>query len=139
MSDKMSTTIAVTLPEALYVRVQEAAKATAMSQEEVLTQSVALILPPLEADLPGKVRATLRALSLANNTKLWEVAHSTLDEERQKQLEYLADLQKERTLTAEEQARLDQLFETAEIFMLRKAEAFALLARRGYKVYAGND
>ena len=131
----MSTTITVTLPDVLYLRVQEAAKAAAMTQEEVLAQSIALTLPELESDLPDEVRLEFRALSLASDTKLWEIARSQMDGNRQQQLEQLATLQKERMLTSGEQTILSRLLKEAELLMLRKAEAFALLARRGYKVF----
>lgn len=135
----MATTITVTLPDAIYVRIQEAANATAMTQDEVLTQSVALTLPELEIDLPDELRTEFRAMSLASDTKLWEVAHSQMDKNRQRQLEQLANLQKERTLTQGEQTTLSRLFHEAELVMLRKAEAFALLARRGYKVFPNTE
>lgn len=131
----MSTTITVTLPDVLYLRVQEAAKAAAMTQEEVLAQSIALTLPELESDLPDEVRLEFRALSLASDAKLWEIARSQMDGNRQQQLEQLATLQKERMLTSGEQTILSRLLKEAELLMLRKAEAFALLARRGYKVF----
>lgn len=131
----MSTTITVTLPDVLYLRVQEAAKAAAMTQEEVLAQSIALTLPELESDLPDEVRLEFRALSLASDAKLWEIARSQMDGNRQQQLEQLATLQKERMLTNGEQTILSRLLKEAELLMLRKAEAFALLARRGYKVF----
>lgn len=122
-------------PDVLYLRIQEAAKATAMTQEEVLAQSIALTLPELESDLPDEVRLEFRALSLASDTKLWEVARSQMDGNRQQQLEQLATLQKERMLSNSEQTSLARLLKEAELLMLRKAEAFALLARRGYKVF----
>lgn len=131
----MATTITVTLPDVLYIRIQEAAKATAMTQDEVLSQSVALTLPELEVDLPDELRTEFRAMSLASDTKLWEIARGQMDKQRQQQLEQLANLQKERALSVGEQTALSRLFREAESFMLRKAEAFALLARRGYKVF----
>lgn len=132
---KVATTITVTLPDVLYIRIQEAAKATAMTQDEVLSQSVALTLPELEVDLPDELRTEFRAMSLASDTKLWEIARGQMDKQRQQQLEQLANLQKERALSVGEQTALSRLFREAESFMLRKAEAFALLARRGYKVF----
>ncbi|MCE7987569.1 MAG: hypothetical protein DYG89_40920 [Caldilinea sp. CFX5] len=135
----MATTITVTLPDTIYVRIQEAAHATAMTQDEVLTQSVALTLPELEVDLPDELRTEFRAMSLASDTKLWEVAHSQMDKNRQRQLEQLANLQKERALTLGEQTTLSRLFNEAELVMLRKAEAFAVLARHGYKIFLNTE
>lgn len=89
----------------------------------------------LEVDLPDDLRTEFRAMSLASDTKLWEIARGQIDKQRQQQLEQLAHLQKERALSVGEQTTLSRLFREAESFMLRKAEAFALLACRGYKVF----
>jgi biopolymer transport protein ExbD len=131
-------TVTLTLPETLYERARETAKAVGRSLDQVLVQSVALSLPHLEADLPPEIRSELLNLSLSSDDTLWTVAHSTMDENQQRRLEALADAQKRRTLRAEEQAELTDLLEAANRTMLRKAEAYRLLARRGYEVFAPN-
>jgi hypothetical protein len=55
---------------------------------------------------------------------------------KQKRLEKLAALQKQRHLTKAEQAELQHLFDEGQRVMLRTAEAFRLLARRGYTVFS---
>ena len=132
-------TITVTLPEALYERVKETAEASSRSLEDVLTQSVALSLPMLEHDLSSEVRSELAALPLLADAELWNVANSVLDKEQQQRLEMLAEQQKQRSLTATEQAILAQLMEAAQRTMARKAEAYRLLARRGHAVFAPHE
>jgi len=127
--------ITVALPDALYERVWETAKAASRSIEEILTQFITLSLPPLEDDLPPDLRSELAGISLLSDTKLWEIAKETMNEERQIQLESLADLNKHRPLTDIEQSTLAQLMNEAERVMLRKAEAYRLLARRGHTVF----
>ncbi len=128
--------ITVTLPEVLYERVKIAAEASARSVEEVCTQSIALSLPELEGDLPSEIRSELAALPLLSDAELENIAHSLMGEEDQGRLEMLAEVQKQRLLTAVEEATLTQLLEEAQRLMLRKAEAYRLLVRRGHTVFS---
>jgi len=132
-------TISITLPDGLYERVKETAVAAALSVEEVLTQSVALSLPTLEDDLPPETRSNLAALSLLSDPEVWHIAENMADDDLQQQLETLAERQKHRPLTKAEESRLTKLITRAQLFMLRKAEAFRLLARRGYAVFSTVD
>jgi hypothetical protein len=129
-------TITVTLPEGLYERVQTTARASARSVEEVCAQSIALSLPEFEDELPPPLREELARLSLLSDSELATVAHGMMDDERQAQLEALATLQEQRALTASETATLHQLLEEAQRLMVRKAEAYRLLARRGQSVFS---
>ena len=74
--------------------------------------------------------------SLLSDSELATVAHGMMDDERQAQLEALATLQEQRALTASETATLHQLMEEAQRLMVRKAEAYRLLARRGQPVFS---
>jgi predicted transcriptional regulator len=129
-------TITVTLPEALYERVKETAEASARSVEEVFAQSIALSLPGLEQDLPSALRSELAALPLLSDAELEHIAHGTLEEEQQARLEALAELQKQRPLTAAEESMLAHLMDEAHRVMLCKAEAYRLLARRGHAIFS---
>ncbi len=129
-------TVTLTLPETLYERAKETAQAVDRSLELVLTQSIALSLPALETDLPPDVRSELVALPLLSDDELWTIARSIMDERQQDRLQYLAEAQKHRSLTLAEQSDLTQLMDEAERVMLRKAEAYRLLARRGYRVFS---
>jgi hypothetical protein len=132
-------TIAVTLPEVLYERVKITAEASARSLEDVCAQSIALSLPELERDLPPKVQSELAALSLRSDAELQSITHSHMSEEQQERLETLAEVQKQRPLTAAEESTLTHLMEEAERLMLRKAEAYRLLARRGHPVFSSSE
>ena len=129
-------TITVTLPEVLYERVKITAEASARSVEEVCTQSIALSLPELEDDLPPEVRSELAALPLLSDAELEQIAHGHMREEDQTQLEMLAEVQKQRSLTTAEETQLAQVLAEAQHLMLRKAEAYRLLARRGHAVFS---
>ena len=128
--------ITVTLPEVLYERVKITAEASARSVEEVCTQSIALSLPELEEELSSETRLELAALSLLSDAELDNIAHGLMSEENQVHLERLAEEQKQRLLTAAEDTTLSQLLDEAQRLMLRKAEAYRLLARRGHAVFS---
>ncbi len=129
-------TVTLTLPQTLYERARETAQAIDRPVEQVLTQSIAISLPILETDLPPDVRADLVALPLTGDDELWSIARSTMDKDQQTHLRDLAEAQKHRPLTSNEQSDLDRLMNKAERVMLRKAEAYRLLARRGYTVFS---
>lgn len=131
--------LTVILPEVLYERVKRAAEASARSVEDVCAQSIALSLPELEQELPTALRVELAALPLLSDAELEHVAHSSLDEQQQEQLEALAELHKQRPLSATEDAMLARLMEEAQRVMLRKAEAYRLLARRGHAILSPSD
>jgi hypothetical protein len=131
-------TVTVTLPEVLYERVKITAEASARSVEDVCTQSIALSLPELEEDLPSAIRSELAALSLLSDTELENIARGMMDEEQQDQLQILAEVQKQRPLTAAEGVTLGRLMDEAQRVMLRKAEAYRLLARRGHAVLSSS-
>jgi hypothetical protein len=134
--EKMSEqTITVTLPTAIFERIQTAAKATSLTSEEVIQQSVMLLLPALESNLPPKLRSELNKLALLNDIQLWKAANSVMPESQQLHLEKLAELQRHRVLTEIEQSKLDSLMNEAEQIMLCKAEARRLLAQRGHDLF----
>lgn len=114
------------------MRARATAQATALSLEEVLTQSIARSLPLLEADLPAHLRSDLAMLSVLSEGELEAVAQSVLDDARQGQLQVLAEANKQGPLSLGEQRQLAQLMHDAERLMLRKAAAQRLLAGRGH-------
>ena len=129
-------TVTLTLPDALYERLKETAAAASLSMEEVLTQSIVRSLPTLEDDLPADIRSELTTLTLMDDEALWAIAGQAMNEPHQHQLETLAEAQQCRSLTTPEQQTLARLMSTAHATMLRKAEAYRLLAQRGHIVFA---
>lgn len=128
-------TITVTLPESIYTRLAETAESFSITREELLQESIALLLPALENDLSVDEHRDLSLLALMPDLDLWKIARSTMDDVSQQALERLASLNKQRTLTNSEQSQLEKLMASAEQIMLRKAEAFRLLALRGHSVF----
>ena len=129
-------TVKVTLPNSVYERIRMTAQAASLTSEEVIKQSVILLLPAFEADMPLNLRLILARLALLNDIQLWKAANSVMNESRQIQLEELAELKKHRSLTEVEHTELDKLTDEAQKIMLCKAEAYRILAQRGHTVFA---
>jgi hypothetical protein len=125
-------TITVSLPDSLYKRAEETAEASALSLEQVIEQSLASTLPPLEDDLPPDIRTALSALTFMDDEELWLIAREELDEAKQARLGLLTEAHEERDLTDGEEAELVALFDEGDLIMLKKAESYRLLTRRGH-------
>jgi len=82
------------------------------------------------------LHSDLSGMSLFSDEELWHNARDKMDEDEQSELESLAELKKQRQLYDSEQSNLNRLIHQAEWVMLRKAEAYRLLARRGYKAFS---
>lgn len=132
----MSSTVAaqpitVHLPTPLYQRVQRTAQTLHRSVEEVVLDAVATALPPL-TDLPPDVVDDLAQLAFLNDAALWQAARSTLTPEHRQQMDDLLARKGQGWLTAAEQQTLDRLLREYQTHVLRRAQAAALLQRRGY-------
>ena len=128
-------TIAVTLPNSIYDRIKATAQATALTSEEVIKQSVALLLPAFESNIQTDFRLKLTELPLLNDIQLWKTANSVMNSSKQIRLEELAELQKMQSLTEYEQSELENLMNEAQQVMLCKAEARRILAQRGHIIF----
>jgi hypothetical protein len=125
-------TVTFQLPEAVYQQAKRTAAANSLSLEEVLVQSIALSLPTLEYDLPPDLCAELSTLMLLGDDELWQVARSELPLEQQERLEELTELRKGRELSNDEAQEFESLFAEGEKIMVKKAESYRLLTRRGH-------
>jgi hypothetical protein len=71
---------------------------------------------------------------MRNDSELWEVASATLSLDQQIELQSLLERQSEGGLSPIEQNHLQTLLDEYGRLMVRKAHAWLLLARRGYRV-----
>ena len=124
--------LTVYLPEPVYERVKVTATATERSLEEVAEQLIALAVPPLEEDLPPDLRDALASLNLMSDDELWQVARGQLADDKQERFQALIDTREKRELTSDEEGELDSLSREADLIMLKKAESYRLLTRRGH-------
>lgn len=125
--------VTLELPDSLYRAARQVAAATGEPLESVLQASIAHALPPLD-DVPANEAADLASLALLDDADLWQIARSTMSTEKQAELHELLDRQSADDLTPAEQDRLQALVDTYGQLTVRKAHAYLLLARRGYRV-----
>lgn len=120
----MADQIILTVPEDISLRARQIAENTAQPVEQVLIEHLKSlsILPPDE-------QAELDALRYLSDDALWTIAREQMPDNAQTRAHSLMD---KHALSNEEQAELDKLVERADRLMLRKAEASAILRKRGY-------
>lgn len=126
-------TVTIELPEALYRQARQLALVTRQPMETLLQQSIAHSLPPLD-DVSPSDAAELARLAGLDDSSLWREARQSMTEAQQAEMRSLLDHQGQRELTAQEQDRLHALMDLYGLTTVRKAHAYLLLARRGYRV-----
>ena len=125
-------TITFPISEALLQRVEQAASILHLPVEEVLTDTLAAALPDT-AEVPSLLQAEITRMTWLSNAELWRIARRRMSKARQEQLTRLASLQKEKSLTIDEQTLLEQLRQEYGRITLCKARAYAILSLRGGK------
>lgn len=128
-----SPNITLQLPDTLYRSAQRMAQATERPLSEIIADSLAHALPPLD-DVPEEEVVSLVKLSLLDDAQLWQVAAQSMPPEDQDNLYRLLDEQSAGQLNAHGREQLTNLLEKYNQLMLHKAHAWLLLARRGYHV-----
>ena len=126
-------TITLRLPESLYTRLQQAARATHRSLDDVLLHAVQVGSPPRWDDAPAEFQADLATLDRLNDEVLWRIARSRKTEADMERYQELLDKNANGILSAEERDELVRLRVESDRSMLRKAHAAALLRWRGYQ------
>lgn len=126
-------TIPVQLPESLYQRLQTAATVAQRSIDEILASAVAVALPPAP-DLPDTLATELAEMIWLSDAALDAATRPTFTPAQQARLAELNHWVDERTLTPQEKREQEQLLAAYEVSVLRRAQAYAILARRGHRV-----
>ena len=130
----MSTqTVMVELPESLYRSASRIAQATQRPLADILQESLAHTLPPLE-DVTPEEAIELARLSNLDDAALWQVSYATLPAVDQAKLTQLLEQQSEGAVAPDDTRRLQALLDEYGRLLVRKAHAWLLLARRGYRV-----
>jgi len=125
--------VTLELPGPLYRFARQVAEATKQPVEAVLRDSIAHTLPPLD-DVSPEEAAELAELAGFDDATLWREAHATMTAAEQAEMHDLLDRQGAGELPSTEPARLRDLLDTYGRLTVRKAHAYLLLARRGYRV-----
>ncbi len=126
--------VSLPIPEHLYLRFEQAAKATRQSVTDVLLHAVEVGSPPGWDDAPAEFQAELAAIDRLDDKALWQIARSQQREEEMNRYEDLLRKNANDTLTAVEQDELNHLHHEADRLMLGKAHAAALLRWRGHRL-----
>jgi hypothetical protein len=132
------STITVQVPEKLYRRLERAAAMTHRSVTDVLATTIEVVLPPA-ADLPDVLADELAGMTWLSDDALQTATQPTFSSEQQKRMAELNFLEEERPLTGEEEGERQQLLAEYERSLLRRAQAFAILAQRGHNTPAYNE
>ena len=126
--------IVLPLPEDLYVRLEQTARARKQSLTDLLVRAVRAGSPPDWSQAPAEFQADLAALDRLDDDSLWRIARSQRSEADAGHLQELLEKNADDALTAGERLELDAQVAEADRFMLRKAHAAALLQWRGHAV-----
>jgi hypothetical protein len=127
-------TITLQLPESLYTRLQQAARATRRSLDDVLLHAVEVGSPPRWNDAPAEFQADVAALDRLDDEALWRITRSRKTEADMERYQELLDKNANGDLSAEEGDELVRLRVESDRSMLCKAHAATLLRWRGYQV-----
>lgn len=132
MSEK---TVTIELPESLFRKLQRAAELTYRPLDEVLasTLNALLVAPP---GLPTALADELAAMHVLSDDALWSATRPSLAAAEQHRLQQLNHAAGERSLTQAEQAEQTALIHAYQRSLLRRAQALAILAQRGYRLAA---
>jgi hypothetical protein len=125
--------VTLQLPELVYQTARRVAAASGQPLEAVLEASIAHALPPLQ-DVPEDQAAELAALILLSDGSLWQAARAEMSAGEQAELRTLLERQGAGTLSTAAQPRLGELLDRYGRLTVRKAHAYLLLARRGFRV-----
>ena len=131
-------TVTLKLPEPLYRSARQVAEATKQPLEAILTDSIARTMPPLD-DVSPEETAELAKLVSLDDASLWREARATMNPVEQAKMHDLLDRQGASELTPADRPRLQDLLDIYGQLMVRKAHAYLLLARRGYRVPMQED
>lgn len=126
--------VTLNLPEKLYRRLANTARATRRPLEEVLLHALNAGSPPGWDDAPPEFQADLAELDRQDDEALWAVFHARLPDETVERYGLLLDLHRQGALDESQQLELERLRSGADRHMLRKAQAAVLLRWRGHTV-----
>jgi len=130
----MTRTVTVGLPEEIYDRLKQSARASNRAVEELVVQSVKAGMPPSVSDLPAECSQEILALERLSDSRLRKVSRSALPMARQRRYNYLLRKNQAGKLTEREREQLSQIGAEARMVTLRRSYAFALLRWRGYPI-----
>ena len=131
--------ITLNLPERLYRRLEYTARAMKQPLDKILVRAVEIGSPPTWEDAPAAYQADLASLDRLDDDTLWQIARSRQTEGDMARYEELLEKNAEGAISPIERVELTHLREAADLFMLRKAQAAALLHWRGHSIPSADN
>jgi hypothetical protein len=129
-----SQTIPIQLPDAIYQRLQQVARATNHSIEEVVLQTIRGNLPPSLDDLRPEFHCVVADLQQMSDEALLAVTKEGLPQPRWRRHQRLLQKGQEGSLSTAEHQELIELRTAADRFVTRCSYALALLKWRGHAI-----
>ena len=127
----MADLIILKVPEDISARARQIAETVAQPVEQLLLDHLRTLAAPLPV-LPPDTQAELEALQYLSDDALWTIAREQLPEDVQARAHTLMDKNSRGVMTDEEHGELEQLVARGDRLMLRKAQAAAMLRKRGH-------
>jgi hypothetical protein len=124
----MATRIVVTLQDEVYRRVEQLAQLTSRDVADLLADTIALALPPL--DVPT---GPVRAVTSLSDEEVLALTELQMVPEQDRRLSALLQKQQEEALSAPERAELFALMQVYQEGILRKAQALREAVWRGLR------
>jgi hypothetical protein len=126
--------VTLSVPAHIYEQAQRVAVENGQAIETVLLNQLEEAFADPFAKLPPDEQAELHAMTYLSTDALWTIAREQMPTERQTRMQGLMLRNSDGSIAEAEYRELEQLVEQGQKLMLRKAQASALLTRRGYKV-----
>jgi hypothetical protein len=127
-----SRPVTLDVPDELYDRARQIAAAGEQRIEDVMVSELSAALHTPEPALSPDEEAELAALRHLSDDALWTIARERLPADVESRLQAL--LEEDNSLNPDQRAELDSLVERGDRLMVRRAEAAAILTRRGFFV-----
>lgn len=124
-------TVTLKIPETLYQRFVNTARATQRPIEEVMLHALRVGSPPAYSNVPEEFQADIAALDKLDDNTLWQIANSRKTTADMERYNTLLDRNQDNALTEAERLELMALRHEADRFMLRRAQAALLIRWRG--------
>ncbi|GAA6619212.1 hypothetical protein [Scytonema sp. NUACC26] len=130
----MTETVTLQIPISLYQRLVNTASATKRPLEDIILHALRVGSPPDWDNVPDEFQVDLAALDKMEDEALWKIAHSQKSLAEMERYNDLLERNQDSILSDAERAELTALRMEADCFMLRKAQAAAILRWRGHYV-----
>uniref|UniRef100_B8HKJ2 Uncharacterized protein n=1 Tax=Cyanothece sp. (strain PCC 7425 / ATCC 29141) TaxID=395961 RepID=B8HKJ2_CYAP4 len=130
----MAATVTLHIPDPIYQRLVNTAVASDRPLEEVILHALKVGSPPDWDNVPDEFKSDLATLDRLDDQALWKIATARKIADQMARYDEILNRNQQNNLTDSEKLELIELRKEADRFMLRKAQAAALLHWRGHTV-----